>query len=224
VWLTCILEEVTNARVLVPTIKMDNTSAIALAKNLVLHDRSKHIDVKFHFTRECVERSNIDLEHVSTGDELVGILTKPLGRLQLQGLCGRIGVIEVSSTKPHKVGGVVDRVKCACVCIRQITGACVESGECPSHTVVIALRMACMRDSVIATRIVCCTGDARVMLSMASCVLWRAIWVEAYGRIIEKKEEKKRRWNIGPPATNSLQSHILVIFDLRLFSDDGRLW
>jgi hypothetical protein len=153
----------------VPTIKMDNTGAIALAKNLVLHDRSKHIDVKFHFTRECV------------------------GRLQFQGLCGRIGVIEVSSIKPHKVGGVVDRVKCACVRIRQINGACVEPGECPGHTVVIALRMARMRDSVIATRIVCCAGDARVMLSMVSCVLWRTIWVEAYGRVIEKKKKKRKR-------------------------------
>jgi hypothetical protein len=40
----------------------------------------------------------------------------------------------------------------------------------------------------------------------------------------KKQEKKKKRWNIGPPATNSLQSHILAIFDLRLFSGDGRLW
>jgi hypothetical protein len=61
---------------------MDNTAAIALAKNPVLHDRSKHIDVKFHFTRKCVERGDNELEHVGTNDELANILTKALGRLQ----------------------------------------------------------------------------------------------------------------------------------------------
>jgi hypothetical protein len=69
------LEEVTGIVVPVPTIKKDNAAAIALAKNPVLHDRSKHIDVKFYFTRECVE-------HVGTNDELADILTKALGRLQ----------------------------------------------------------------------------------------------------------------------------------------------
>jgi hypothetical protein len=41
----------TGIDVSVPTIKMDNSTAIGLAKTPVLHDRSKHIDVKFHFTR-----------------------------------------------------------------------------------------------------------------------------------------------------------------------------
>jgi hypothetical protein len=73
-----VLEEVTGVSVPVPTIKMDNTMAISLAKHPVLHDRSKHIDVKFHFTSECVERDDINLEHIGTGDELADILTKEL--------------------------------------------------------------------------------------------------------------------------------------------------
>jgi hypothetical protein len=50
VWLRRVLEEETCTKVPVPTIKMDSTAAIALAKNPILHDLSKHIDVKFHFT------------------------------------------------------------------------------------------------------------------------------------------------------------------------------
>jgi hypothetical protein len=96
---------VTGAKVPVPTIKIDNTAAIALARNPALHDRSKHIDIKFHFIRECVERGDIYLEHVGTGDELADILTKPLGRLQFQELRGSIRVVEVSSIKTQKVGG-----------------------------------------------------------------------------------------------------------------------
>jgi hypothetical protein len=49
-WLRRVLEEETCTKVPVPTIKMDSTAAIALAKNPILHDLSKHIDVKFHFT------------------------------------------------------------------------------------------------------------------------------------------------------------------------------
>jgi hypothetical protein len=101
-WLCRVLEEVTGIIVPVPTIKMDNTAAIALAKNPVLHDRSKHIDVKFHFTRECVERGDIELEHVGTNDELADILMKALGRLQFQELRSRIGVKLVSPIKPQK--------------------------------------------------------------------------------------------------------------------------
>jgi hypothetical protein len=38
-----------------PRIKMDNMSAIALSKNPILHDRSKHIKTHYHFIRECIE-------------------------------------------------------------------------------------------------------------------------------------------------------------------------
>ena len=34
---------------------VDNQPAIALAKNPVLHDRSKHIDIKFHFLWDYVD-------------------------------------------------------------------------------------------------------------------------------------------------------------------------
>jgi hypothetical protein len=95
-WLRHVLEEVTGIDVSVPTIKMDNSTAIGLAKTPVLHDRSKHIDVKFHFTRECVEHGDITLEHVRTGDELADILTKALGRVHFQELHERIGVIKGS--------------------------------------------------------------------------------------------------------------------------------
>ena len=60
---------------------VDNQPAIALARNPVLHDRSKHIDVKFHFLWDCVDGGQIVIKFVKTGRQLVDILTKPLGRL-----------------------------------------------------------------------------------------------------------------------------------------------
>jgi hypothetical protein len=42
----------------------DNTSAISVAKDPVLHSRTKHIDLRYHFLRNNVEKGNIDLIHV----------------------------------------------------------------------------------------------------------------------------------------------------------------
>ncbi|WVZ75748.1 hypothetical protein U9M48_023781 [Paspalum notatum var. saurae] len=58
---------------------VDSTSAISVAKNPVLHSRTKHIDVKFHFLRDHYEKGDIDLIHVVSANQLADIFTKPLG-------------------------------------------------------------------------------------------------------------------------------------------------
>ncbi|XP_066358371.1 secreted RxLR effector protein 161-like [Miscanthus floridulus] len=55
VWLCRLLGELTGVETHPPALMVDNPPAIALANNSVLHDRSKHIDVKFHFLRDCVD-------------------------------------------------------------------------------------------------------------------------------------------------------------------------
>ena len=62
---------------------VDNQPTITLAKNLVLHDRSKYIDVKFHFLRGWVDGWQIVIEFVEIDRQLTDVLTKPLGRLRL---------------------------------------------------------------------------------------------------------------------------------------------
>jgi hypothetical protein len=39
----------------------DSTSTISVSKNPVLHSRTKHIEVRYHFLRDNVEKGNIDL-------------------------------------------------------------------------------------------------------------------------------------------------------------------
>ena len=82
VWLHRLLGELTGVEAHPPALMVDNQSAIALVKNPVLHDRSKHIDVKFHFLRDCVDGGQIVIEFVETGRQLMDVLTKPLGRLR----------------------------------------------------------------------------------------------------------------------------------------------
>ncbi|WVZ83045.1 LOW QUALITY PROTEIN: hypothetical protein U9M48_030230 [Paspalum notatum var. saurae] len=57
---------------------IDSTSAISVAKNPVLHSKTKHIDVRFHFLRDHYEKGDIDLVHVVSANQLADIFTKPL--------------------------------------------------------------------------------------------------------------------------------------------------
>ena len=77
---------------------VDNQPTIALAKNPVIHDRSKHIDIKFHFLRNCADGGQIVIEFVKTGRQLADILTKSLGRLRFMELRKMIGMDEVKAS------------------------------------------------------------------------------------------------------------------------------
>ena len=92
VWLRRLLGELIGVEAHPPALMVDNQPAITLAKNPVLHDRSKHIDMKFHFLRDYVDGGQIVIEFVKTGRQLADVLTKPLGRLRLTKLKEMIGM------------------------------------------------------------------------------------------------------------------------------------
>ena len=60
------------------TLYGDNQGALALAQNPVYHQRTKHIEVQWHFIREKVEEGTIQLVYKTTADMLADGLTKPL--------------------------------------------------------------------------------------------------------------------------------------------------
>jgi hypothetical protein len=59
----------------------------------VLHSRNKHIEVRYHFLGDDVEKGNIDLIHVPTEKQLVDILTKPLDQATFARLRGELGFV-----------------------------------------------------------------------------------------------------------------------------------
>lgn len=56
----------------------DNQSAIELNKNHVFHGRSKHIDIRYHNSREMRDKGEISLSYLPTDKMLADLLTKPL--------------------------------------------------------------------------------------------------------------------------------------------------
>ena len=48
----------------------DNTSAINISKNLLMHSKKKHISIKYHFLRELVQDREVRLEYVNTKFEM----------------------------------------------------------------------------------------------------------------------------------------------------------
>jgi hypothetical protein len=95
VWLARLVTDMAGVEPGVPELKVDNQSAIALSKNPVHHDRSKHIDTRFHYIRECIDENRIVLGHVSTEEQLADILTKALGRVRFLELRELIGVVTI---------------------------------------------------------------------------------------------------------------------------------
>jgi hypothetical protein len=78
VWLRNLLKELKMPQEDPVEICVDNKSALALAKNPVFHERSKHIDTRYHFIRECIEKKKVKLKYVMSRDQAADIFTKPL--------------------------------------------------------------------------------------------------------------------------------------------------
>ncbi|CAL5408817.1 unnamed protein product [Camellia sinensis] len=96
IWLRRLLETLQHPHNGSTPIYCDNSSTIKLSKNPVLHGRSKHIDVGYHFLRDLVKDGTLDLKHCRSEDQLADILTKPLklpAFLKLRHLLGVCSVV-----------------------------------------------------------------------------------------------------------------------------------
>ena len=68
----------------------DSQGAIAIANNPEKHSRTKHIDLKYHFVRDYVEKKFINLKYCSTDEMLADLMTKALCQPTFKRLCEQI--------------------------------------------------------------------------------------------------------------------------------------
>ena len=65
-----------------------------MSMNPVFHDKSKHIEIQYHFIRDMVPKGVVELQYISTDDQTADVLTEPLPRMKLEYFRGRLGVEE----------------------------------------------------------------------------------------------------------------------------------
>lgn len=95
IWLRNVLSQITATKIGPVVLYIDNKSAIDLAKNPVFHGRSKHIDIRFHFIRECVERGEVIVKHIRTDMQRADCLTKALATVKFEQMRSLLGVKEL---------------------------------------------------------------------------------------------------------------------------------
>jgi hypothetical protein len=70
----------------------DNTSAISVVKNPVFHKKMRHVERRYHFLRDHVEKGEIEMRCTDTERQLADIFTKPLDSSRFADLWGEIYV------------------------------------------------------------------------------------------------------------------------------------
>ena len=64
-----------------------------MSDNIVFHDKSKHIEIKYHYIRDMVQRGAMKLQYVATDDHIADVLTNPLSRVKFEYFREILGVL-----------------------------------------------------------------------------------------------------------------------------------
>ena len=72
---------------------MDNQSAVQVAKNPEHHGRMKHLDLRYFWLRDVVERQDVRLEYIPTGEMVADVLTKALSRIKVEEAQRQLGLM-----------------------------------------------------------------------------------------------------------------------------------
>jgi hypothetical protein len=92
VWLRALLNSVEINQTRPIPLLCDNNGSIVLTGDPSFHNRVKHIDIKYHYIRECVDRGDVDVSYVNTKDNIADAFTKPLDTKSFRRMRDLMGV------------------------------------------------------------------------------------------------------------------------------------
>ena len=61
----------------------------------MFHDKSKHIEIKYHYIRDMEQRGAVKLQYVATEEQIADVLTKPLARVKFEYFREKLGVLQI---------------------------------------------------------------------------------------------------------------------------------
>ncbi|KAL8154536.1 hypothetical protein AgCh_000052 [Apium graveolens] len=103
-WVVRLLEELGVKDLKPVTLHCDNQSAIHIAKNPVHHERTKHIEIDVHFTRDKVLEGLLQITYLPTSSQLADVFTKIIPSGQFNNLLFKLGMC---NTQPSLREGVI---------------------------------------------------------------------------------------------------------------------
>jgi hypothetical protein len=75
------------------TILHEKQSCIKMIDNPVFHDKSKHIEIRYHYIRDMVQRESINLQYVNTDEQVSDVLTKPLSHVKFEHFRDKLRIV-----------------------------------------------------------------------------------------------------------------------------------
>jgi hypothetical protein len=70
---------------------------VKLSENPVFHDRSKHIEIKYHYIKDMMQRKVVHMQYLPTHEKIADIFTKPLAKMKIEYFHVRLGLVENAS-------------------------------------------------------------------------------------------------------------------------------
>jgi hypothetical protein len=96
-WLMKLLSDLFSSELEPTIIHCDNQSCIKLTENLVFHDRSKHIKMRYHYVWDMVQKNVLSIQYIPTTEQTTNIFTKPLSLTKFVYFRDKLGVAENAS-------------------------------------------------------------------------------------------------------------------------------
>ena len=98
VWLRKLLSNLFDLQLEANCIFCDKQTCVKLSENPVFHDKSKNIEIKYHYIRDMVYRGVVKLQYVVMDEQIANVLTKPLARVKFEYFRENLGVLQIKVT------------------------------------------------------------------------------------------------------------------------------